>query len=607
MITTVTQAGLFSAVVTAFAAGSYQSLQPDDQGTSVQILFRISQQLSSLAVTPGFVNSTVESAVLPPFTPEPLAVQVNTFWFLSLALSLVAALFAIVVQQWLREYPVSGLRTVRECLRLRHFRYTNLNAWAVPHIVSILPILLQVALVLFLVGLAEFLWTLNHTVAWPFIVFLAVSVGFLLFTTLIPSMSASCPYKSPLAEIIILAVRSLVHASSLAIKAAASVVLTLAILSITGLIQVQHLVRLSSSYLDYRRQGLLNRLTRILIPSTWPFTLSQSTKRVFSEYWTTCDEDVVRDKEGLDQDILIWAPSALPSNQWSQIHPCLQDRTRDEVIECVTQLVTQSFNVSGQTSPSALRYPATLALRHMDRVSVEQCREYLFGAFLNTEQDGGSAVTRPPVSARLEVDSHLVLYFLMCAQPRPNSAMRVSYIQMLFDTRKELRALGSNDSMYAHSRLRIVTSALLECSTAWEHVFSLEGELGSCDYNHSLWVLTLTSCRYNGDVLMGLRRMDPRAAWARPILGRPSMRGRVLRHDGARAVRHGAALLAAHALARGARLLPGPAALPGHLRVDERAPAARAGRRERARHVRERRVHGRGVCVGVPLARCARV
>lgn len=437
-----------------------------------------------MTVGATFVNSTVPGAssedINPDFTPPPLYVKVNTLWFLSLALSLVAALFAIVVQQWLREYPVSGLKTVRECLRLRHFRYRNLNAWGVPHIVSVLPILLEAALILFLVGLAAFLWSLNRTVAWPFIIFLAVSGGFLIFTTLIPSLSTSCPYKSPLAEIVILGVRSVIHVASLFIKVAVFLVLTVGIVGLTGLIKLQAVVRSSSSYLDYWRQGLLNKVTRILVPRTWPFTSNQDVKRLFSEYWSTYDEHVTRERDDLDQDILIWAPSALPSNHWSQIHPCLQDCSPDEVIECVSRLVMQSFNVSGNKSPSALRFPASLALRHMDQQSVEHFRQHLFGALFSTEQAEGSSTRRSSDPGRLEIDAHLVLYFLMCAQPRPHSAMRNTYIDMLFRTRGGFRALGSSDGMYAHSRLRSIISALFECSAAWEHVFSLEGEYLLC-------------------------------------------------------------------------------------------------------------------------------
>lgn len=477
--------------MTTFAAGSYQLLQQDEGQTAVNLLGLISRQLSSSAVGPTFVNSTVPGAtdadISPEFTPPHLAVEVNTLWFLSLALSLVAALFAIVVQQWLREYPVSGLRTVRECLRLRHFRYTNLNAWGVPHIVSVLPILVEAALVLFLVGLAAFLWSLNRTVAWPFIIFLALSGSFLVFTTLLPALSASCPYKSPLAEIVILAVRSATHLASLVLKAAGVLALTAGIVALAGLIRLQHAWRWHAGRADYVRQSLLNRVTRILVPRTWPFTGGgQRAARLFSEYWSTCDEDSVRARDGLDQAALMWAPSALPSNHWSQIHPCLQDCSRAEVIECVSRLVTQSFNVSGSGSLNALRYPACLALRHMDQLSVEQCRQYLFQALTSADQDDDAQNGRSADPEKLEIDAHLVMYFLMCAQPKPSSAMRTAYIELLLKTRKGLRALGSSDGMYAHSRLRIITSALLECSTTWEHIFSLEGTLNHHHTHHSI-------------------------------------------------------------------------------------------------------------------------
>ncbi|THH01028.1 hypothetical protein EW026_g1603 [Hermanssonia centrifuga] len=488
-------AGLFSAVVTAFAIVSYQLLQQDPASSAVQILSNISQQLSSLTINGAFINSTVGAASPQPASdsiPLSLIIQVNTLWFLSLALSLVAALFAIVVQQWLREYPVSGLRSVRECLRLRHFRYQNLNAWGVPHIVSILPILLQIALMLFLVGLAMLLWSLNRTIALPFIIFLCVTLGFFLFTTIMPALSPSCPYKSPLAELILLTVRSCVHISSLLIKSVVISLLTAAILATTLLIGLQHCWSLASPWLDYVRQGLLNKATRILVPNSWPFTPSKRANLLFSEYWASCDVDIVGDTPGLDQSILIWAPSALPSNHWSQIYPCLQDCTPDEVIQCVSQLITQNLNISGHSSetesPHNLRYPARDSLRHMERRSIEQCREYLFNALLQYYND---ALNLPDklFADELQIDAYLVLYLLMCAQPRPSSAVRNAYIKMLYGARKRLSALGRKDNMANHSRLRIITSALLECSTEWDYGFTLNETRTIAKWVSDVWSL----------------------------------------------------------------------------------------------------------------------
>ena len=138
------QAGLFSAVVTAFAAVSLQSLQPDDTQTSVQLLAGISRQLASFTITPEFMNSSAPSVEpsASPFAPTRLAVQVNTLWFLSLALSLIAALFAIAAQQWLRHLRLPPHLAARTALKLRQLRYESLRVWQVPGIISLLPMLL---------------------------------------------------------------------------------------------------------------------------------------------------------------------------------------------------------------------------------------------------------------------------------------------------------------------------------------------------------------------------------------------------------------------------------------------------------------------------------
>ncbi|KAI0770758.1 hypothetical protein BC629DRAFT_1269774, partial [Irpex lacteus] len=160
-------AGLFSSVVTGFVVASYPWLQPagPDPFLQVQLLAQISGQLASLSVSPGFINSTAQpspSLTVPPSSgPTNVQILINTLWFLSLGLGLVTSLLAIVVLQWLREYRVPGYLTMRDRVRLRQLRYQGLIKWGVPQIVSILPVLLQVALILFLTGLCDLLESLN--------------------------------------------------------------------------------------------------------------------------------------------------------------------------------------------------------------------------------------------------------------------------------------------------------------------------------------------------------------------------------------------------------------------------------------------------------------
>ncbi len=53
-----------------------------------------------------------------------------------------------MVKQWLNEYNTGVTGTSLEISRLRQYRLNNLAKWHVAEIVSILPVLLQVALAL---------------------------------------------------------------------------------------------------------------------------------------------------------------------------------------------------------------------------------------------------------------------------------------------------------------------------------------------------------------------------------------------------------------------------------------------------------------------------
>src|SRR5258708_11506751 len=66
------------------------------------ILSQISLQLASIA--PQVSIPSTPPAPFPAFSPLASDVLVNASWFMALVLSLVAALLAILVQKWVREY-----------------------------------------------------------------------------------------------------------------------------------------------------------------------------------------------------------------------------------------------------------------------------------------------------------------------------------------------------------------------------------------------------------------------------------------------------------------------------------------------------------------------
>ncbi|ESK84845.1 hypothetical protein Moror_14970 [Moniliophthora roreri MCA 2997] len=209
-------AGLFSAVVTAFTIESYQWLEDDPADTTVTFLARI------IAIQLNVSQSSAE-VVPTQFEPDSSSIRINCFWFLSLILSLTSALFGLLCKQWLREHQRdTPTRTPGEALALRQLRRDSLEKWGVSSFISALPILLELALLLFFVGVLDLLWT-RHPI--PFaLCFIAVvfSAGLYFVTTFLPILMAPeeqnmwwffdftkdlsyqfvCPYKSPQAWVI---------------------------------------------------------------------------------------------------------------------------------------------------------------------------------------------------------------------------------------------------------------------------------------------------------------------------------------------------------------------------------------------------------------------
>ncbi|KAJ3557306.1 hypothetical protein NM688_g1540 [Phlebia brevispora] len=204
-------AGLFSAIVTAFTIVSLAWLQQDPGDATNIFLAYFSLQFSSFVVAPGHVNSS--SPALPlqnvtsSFVPPPYAIPVNALWVLSLTLSLISAFFAIAVQQWLRQLQLPPGISLQKAAQLLSLRFDGMMAWQVPGVIALLPLLLQIAVVLFLAGLFTLFRALNDTITILFGVSASFALGIFLFMTFSPLVSARCPYKSPLLPTILAVVQ----------------------------------------------------------------------------------------------------------------------------------------------------------------------------------------------------------------------------------------------------------------------------------------------------------------------------------------------------------------------------------------------------------------
>ncbi len=123
----------------------------------------------------------------------------NSLWFVSLTLSLITALVAVLVKQWLHQYvAIVSDSSAHDRARIRQMRYAGLQTWQMPVIIGLLPVLLHVSLALFFAGLVIFLFSLSMKVAWLVSIIGAATFMAYVIALILPLMDPYCPYKVPL-------------------------------------------------------------------------------------------------------------------------------------------------------------------------------------------------------------------------------------------------------------------------------------------------------------------------------------------------------------------------------------------------------------------------
>lgn len=180
---------------------------------------QISTQLASFSINGGFINSTVpplgnSTGAITSFMTSPASVRVNALWFCSLILSLTSAAGGIHAKDWLRTFSTDVAALPHDAARIREFRYRTLEEWNVPNIISLLPTLLEVALLLFIVGILDFLWTLNTVVAIMISVLTVFTVLPLTILPFGPLLFETCPFVSSFTRVVIQPFLNLIYLPS---------------------------------------------------------------------------------------------------------------------------------------------------------------------------------------------------------------------------------------------------------------------------------------------------------------------------------------------------------------------------------------------------------
>lgn len=186
-------------MVTAFIIESSKTLSQDAAETTNGLLLSLLRNQTDS----GFPNP--EDTV---FRPESHNVVTNTLYYLSLSLALSVSLINIIVRQWLRvHHQKNSIGDSQQAACLRQARLDAFEYWKIPNILSALPLLIQLALIFFFVGLLNQLWhtSEDHTVFIVIVVLFGMTVCFIVGTTILPALFLQsedyrrkfCGFRSP--------------------------------------------------------------------------------------------------------------------------------------------------------------------------------------------------------------------------------------------------------------------------------------------------------------------------------------------------------------------------------------------------------------------------
>ncbi|KAF9646017.1 hypothetical protein BDM02DRAFT_3076221, partial [Thelephora ganbajun] len=150
-------AGLFSVVTAQVITQIIPQLQPNSVDLTNVLLLRILQQNTSFDGTdPLAPVSNIPTSV----------VRAQAILFASLSITLIVAFIAMLAKQWILYYArASTWGNIVDRGKERQAKFVGLQKWGLYLIMESLPIMLQVAFLLFGAALVVYLWDLDISAA----------------------------------------------------------------------------------------------------------------------------------------------------------------------------------------------------------------------------------------------------------------------------------------------------------------------------------------------------------------------------------------------------------------------------------------------------------
>ncbi|KAL1663880.1 hypothetical protein GGF50DRAFT_127662 [Schizophyllum commune] len=184
-------AGLFSAVVTTFVVQSSQALSPDYAQITASLIYELARIQRAMAAGTPVSEIPTSELTFASETHTTGDLWVNGLWLTSLTFSLLTALICVLAKQW-----------------IQHF---NSTCGSTPRDRAFLPVLLNVALLLFFAGLVVYVAPMNATISYTIIGFSAAAFLAYALTVILPPVIPHCAFKTPISDSIIWTVHTVVH------------------------------------------------------------------------------------------------------------------------------------------------------------------------------------------------------------------------------------------------------------------------------------------------------------------------------------------------------------------------------------------------------------
>jgi len=189
----VVQAALFAGFLSAFLIELLGRLEQDPLDVIQDVLVYQTQMMR---------NSSLGPYVPADFSPPEHIVVVNALFYASLGFMVLAAFIAMLIKSWVREFD-RGLRAMsipEQRAKTREFRYLGMERWKLPEMVETLPLLIQMSLLLFSIGLVIFLFHISKPSFGVTTTILGVVILYYVMTTSISVVVSSSPFHSPLSR-----------------------------------------------------------------------------------------------------------------------------------------------------------------------------------------------------------------------------------------------------------------------------------------------------------------------------------------------------------------------------------------------------------------------